>query len=419
MVTFLHISDLHLDRSFEGHMQPSADFLQKLSSANEATLHRIGQIAIENQVDFILMTGDNFHQSTSSIRSQRLLHDFFTTLAENKIDVYLTFGNHDYYQPDRFWFEFPDNVHIWTSESIETYYHTLPNKEVVAISSFSYTQPWINENKALDFPRRKPQESHYHIGMYHGDVGQQVDTHRTQQYAPTRLSDLLSLNYDYWALGHIHVPTVLKNQPPIIYAGTPQGHNKKEQDVRGILLVNLEKNKVTYQWQPVATVSYQTLTLSLDERMTKQKSLETLRLQINERLVSLEYATLLFLQIEIENEEVSHEEWLEQIQADDVIEALQAEFPTLTILDIKRLHTNKRYDARLPLPLSARDVSQNWDYIMTHKLKDLKQPLWYHRDFERLELGSMISLDEVEKQVLNRFEHAFSLQEDEHDYQKN
>ena len=46
---------------------------------------------------------------------------------------------------------------------------------------------------------------------------------------------------------------------------------------------------------------------------------------------------------------------------------------------------------------------------MTHKLKDLKQPLWYHRDFERLELGSMISLDEVEKQVLNRFEHAFSL----------
>ena len=26
MVTFLHISDLHLDRSFEGHMQPSADF---------------------------------------------------------------------------------------------------------------------------------------------------------------------------------------------------------------------------------------------------------------------------------------------------------------------------------------------------------------------------------------------------------
>ena len=110
---------------------------------------------------------------------------------------------------------FPDNVHIRTSESIETHYHMLPNKEVVAISSFSYTQPWINENKALDFPRRRPQESHYHIGMYHGDVGQQVDTHRTQQYAPTRLSDLLSLNYDYRALGHIHVPTVLKISRPL------------------------------------------------------------------------------------------------------------------------------------------------------------------------------------------------------------
>ncbi|EAC9858892.1 DNA repair exonuclease, partial [Listeria monocytogenes] len=163
-------------------------------------------------VDFVLLAGDTFHQARPSLKVQ---HDFFAQLqrlGEAQIPVYMIFGNHDYYDPQRYWFAFPENVILFSSEEVQTVQGTTKNGETYAISGFSYQHPWITENKVTEFPARAAVD--YHIGLYHGDQA-------GERYAPFSISEMKPKGYDYWGLGHIHVPKTLSEQPPILYPGTP------------------------------------------------------------------------------------------------------------------------------------------------------------------------------------------------------
>ena len=59
MVRFLHCADLHLDRSFEGMPQLSK-WQQSLLTVNQEVWQRIVDLAIEKQVDFVLLAGFTF-----------------------------------------------------------------------------------------------------------------------------------------------------------------------------------------------------------------------------------------------------------------------------------------------------------------------------------------------------------------------
>ena len=61
-------------------------------------------------------------------------------------------------------------------------------------------------------------------------------------YAPCNINELKSFGYDYWALGHIHVPYL--NDDIIQYAGTIQGRNTKETGPHGIRYIKVENNKI-------------------------------------------------------------------------------------------------------------------------------------------------------------------------------
>lgn len=264
MLRFIHCADLHLDRSFEGLylMNESVDELLEI---NEKVLESIVSVAIKEAVDFVLLVGDTFHQNRPSLKTQ---HQFFTQMSRLEvadIPVYLSFGNHDYYEEARYWFEFPQNVHLFTEETVQTITGETKQGVSYCISGFSYQKPWLDESKVAQFPRR---QGTYHIGMYHGDQ-------QGEHYAPFVVQEMKQKGYDYWALGHIHVATTLSTQPPIIYPGTPQGHTQKEKETPGILLVTLTQGEATWEAIPVHQLSWQEITLSLagvsNQRMALEK----------------------------------------------------------------------------------------------------------------------------------------------------
>lgn len=264
MLRFIHCADLHLDRSFEGLylMNESVDELLEI---NEKVLESIVSVAIQEAVDFVLLVGDTFHQNRPSLKTQ---HQFFTQMSRLEvahIPVYLSFGNHDYYEEARYWFDFPKNVHLFTEETVQTITGETNQGVSYCISGFSYQKPWLDESKVAQFPRR---QGTYHIGMYHGDQ-------QGEHYAPFVVQEMKQKGYDYWALGHIHVATTLSTQPPIIYPGTPQGHTQKEKETPGILLVTLTQGKATWEAIPVHQLSWQEITLSLagvsNQRMALEK----------------------------------------------------------------------------------------------------------------------------------------------------
>lgn len=266
MLRFIHCADLHLDRSFEGLylMNESVDELLEI---NEKVLESIVSVAIQEAVDFVLLVGDTFHQNRPSLKTQ---HQFFTQMSRLEvahIPVYLSFGNHDYYEEARYWFDFPKNVHLFTEETVQTIIGETKQGVSYCISGFSYQKPWLDESKVAQFPRR--QET-YHIGMYHGDQ-------QGEHYAPFVVQEMKQKGYDYWALGHIHVATTLSTQPPIIYPGTPQGHTQKEKETPGILLVTLTQGQATWEAIPVHQLSWQEITLSLAGVSNQRMALEEIQ----------------------------------------------------------------------------------------------------------------------------------------------
>lgn len=288
MLRFIHGADLHFDRSFEGAtgLIPAAS--QKLQQINQEVLANIVEAACVRKVDFVLLAGDTFHQARPSLKAQGELMAAFRRLAAADIPVYLIFGNHDYYDAQRYWFDFPDNVHLFTSSTVESFSGTGRSGETYEITGFSYQERFETKNKLKEFPPRS--QAVYQIGLYHGDTG-------SQPYAPFSLGEMREKGYDYWALGHIHVPTVLSEQPPILYPGTPQGHTRKETEAGFVTYVELTPGNCRRENLLVASWLWQKLQLDVAHCRTQKELLAF----VEEQLTNLVLERPTFLQVTLMN----------------------------------------------------------------------------------------------------------------------
>ncbi|MGM0167801.1 DNA repair protein SbcD/Mre11 [Enterococcus sp. AZ135] len=324
---FLHAADLHLDRSFEGLTIVPEHFQKQLATANQKMLRNIVDIAITEAVDFILLVGDTFHQNRPTLKTQRYFFQEMARLAVAEIPVFMNFGNHDFYQADRYWFAFPDNIQLFDDEEVETKNFTTPTGERIAITSFSYQHSTIETVMAEKFPRKGDVD--FQIGMYHG--GQ-------TPYAPFQLSELSAKGYDYWALGHIHVPQILSQQPYVVYPGTPQGHTQKEMNLAGVTLVESQGNQLLPTPVSVEAVRWEKQTLSLAKVRQPREIFPLVR------RLSAEMPTLLHL--EFSDTENLGEELAYQVASGELLEALQEEVPQdicLWQLTLAELPTERPY----------------------------------------------------------------------------
>lgn len=254
---FIHMADLHIDQPFSGITTEDVAFQKEIQQINYKVFEAIIDLCIKNSVDFLLVVGDTFHQATSSIYTQKFIMDQFKKLEEHHITVVMSFGNHDYYTKSRYWFDWPENVVLFDKEEVTTKVLTLKSGQSVSISGFSYEHQWITDQKALEFPERST-ETDYHIGFYHGEIGQEG------KYAPFSLSQLKS-TYDYWGLGHIHKSEELMEKPLTIYPGTPQGHTRKERDTKGVSFVEVSGSSVSQRFIDVSKATWVQQDISLKE----------------------------------------------------------------------------------------------------------------------------------------------------------
>ncbi|ALS02657.1 DNA repair exonuclease [Enterococcus silesiacus] len=312
----LHTADLHLDRSFEGLKIIPKSITERLQQANQKVLTTIVEIAIKNQVDAVIFAGDTFHQSRTSIRTQAYFIDEMKRLEQADIPVIMTFGNHDYYVEQRYWFDFPANMFLFKKEQVATHYFMTKNQEKVAVSGFSYEHPWINENKLYEFPL-KDQTVDIHLGMYHGDTS----NNGQQNYAPFSYSQMKSKGYDYWALGHIHQPEIVSADPLIVYPGTPQGHTKKERSVQGAAIVSIESGHATVRFEPTAQVMWQSASYSLKQAKSLQEALVIL---MEALLDDVQEQSLLTLkEIQLTETEQLDEEFQRSYDSGELLQYLQ------------------------------------------------------------------------------------------------
>lgn len=235
---FIHAADLHLDTPFTG-MTGVPDRLRRyLQDSTFAALGGLVDLAVSEQVDFIVISGDVYDASDSSLRAQLRLKEAWEKLERHGIPLYVIHGNHDPLGT-RLRLTLPSNVTTFgpSLESV-TAVRRQDGLPVAVVSGISYASSSVTENLSRRF-KRSTDSPLYHIALLHANVEGQ-EGHDV--YAPCSLADLRDSGYDYWALGHIHKRQVLSESPLVVYPGNLQGRSLKETGAKGCYLVMVDEN---------------------------------------------------------------------------------------------------------------------------------------------------------------------------------
>lgn len=273
MIRFIHAADLHLDTPFSGIEQTSKQLAEKLRQAPYESLANIVDLAIEKNVDFVLLAGDLYNTKRVNIKAQSLFIDQLNRLEKAEINVFVIRGNHDYLTESEqtLTLPFPDNVYTYDAE-VST--HTIVTKENqrVAVSGFSYDSQWVFDRKIEEYPNRV-NNIDLHIGMLHGSADSVIS--KEANYAPFTIHELQSKNYDYWALGHIHLRQQLA--PNIHYPGNIQGLHKNETGEKGCLLIEWDNHTQQTHFIPTAPIIWQTAAVDISSIQNVAELFEALR----------------------------------------------------------------------------------------------------------------------------------------------
>ncbi|MBD3861079.1 DNA repair exonuclease [Bacillus sp. 28A-2] len=261
-LTFIHAADLHLDSPFAGMSNLPSQIFKRLKESTFQSAKNMFDLAIDRAVDFVLLSGDLFDESNRSLKAQLFLRNQFLKLQTHGIEVFMIYGNHDHLSGEWTPIEWPENVHVFSSStpSEQSYYRG--EQFVASIYGFSYKERAVYENMTAHYV--KTTDAAYHIAMLHGTLAGQ-EGH--DAYAPFQLQQLLSRDFDYWALGHIHKRALLHEAPFIIYPGNLQGRHIKETGEKGCYFVHLSGDFETAEFIGCADVIFETLAIDITETL--------------------------------------------------------------------------------------------------------------------------------------------------------
>ena len=116
---FVHAASLLVDHQLHDVGPVDDDLRPSLIDATVTAFERLIEVCVDQEVDFLLLTGDTFCESDRSLRARVALREGFEILRETGIEVFVVPGPLD---PPSAWQEFaelPDNVSLFVPATDE------------------------------------------------------------------------------------------------------------------------------------------------------------------------------------------------------------------------------------------------------------------------------------------------------------
>lgn len=253
---FIHASDLHIDSPLRGLDRYDGAPVERLRTATRGAIERLVDIAIQEQVDFVLLSGDIYDRDWQDFHTGLFFRDQMVRLGRAGIRVFIVQGNHDAQGVISRQLMLPPHVTVFSSRAA----HTERIDELwVAIHGRSFPERIVNEDFVPSYP--PPVPGFFNIGMLHTSLTGRIG-HDT--YAPTDLTTLIAKGYDYWALGHVHAREVVSEQPRIVFPGNLQGRHANETGPKGCELVTVDASHIEAEFVPLDVVRWSQVTVRLD-----------------------------------------------------------------------------------------------------------------------------------------------------------
>lgn len=270
---FIHAADIHLDSPLRGLERYEGAPVEQIRTAARGALSNLVNLAIDQQVDFVLIAGDLYDGNWKSSDTGF----FFTTeaarLREAAIPLYLISGNHDAQNRMTRSLRLPDNVTMFSAKEPQTV--TLPELDV-AIHGQSFATAAVTEDLSESYPPAV--DGHFNIGMLHTcGSGGTVASADHARYAPCTVEGLKQKGYDYWALGHVHNRQMLATDPVIAFPGNIQGRHARETGAKGCLLVTVDDHRhVETEFQALDTIRWERSEVDVTDVATTDSLLESI-----------------------------------------------------------------------------------------------------------------------------------------------
>ncbi|QGQ97407.1 DNA repair exonuclease [Paenibacillus psychroresistens] len=281
---FIHAADLHLDSPFVGMAELPLGIRESLRQSTFKAMANLVELAIQQSVDFVLISGDVYDLADRSLRAQIRFQKALQRLSAAGIASYIVHGNHDPEDGRAARLNWPTLAYFFSAREVESLPVKLEGKGTVAqIYGISYATAAVTENLAKRITEKYQQNigSHsdlFRIGLLHTNVeGNQAHAN----YAPCSIQDLLGSGMDYWALGHVHTRQVLNTEPAIVYPGNLQGRSIRETEAKGCYIVDVsEFGEAKLTFHALDAIRWQQRSISIQGIHTEQELKERFELEL-------------------------------------------------------------------------------------------------------------------------------------------
>lgn len=252
-IRFLHFADLHIDHGTTGARDSETGLPARVVDIANL-LKTVIDYAITNSVNFVVFSGDAYHTHKPHQEYKSIVHRELLRLTQEGIPIYIVVGNHDKIKRSTS----RDALHEFKSLDIAGV-HVFDEPGIIRGEGYQIAGiPWQYGEFDVQSLSKEMSGTDFRVAVAHATVpgalyqsgeeatsevelGRDFIIHREEFYG-----------FDYVALGHIHRPQVLFEDPPIIYPGSVGYHTWGEagDDPHGFIDVTMSKDGVYYTLIP-------------------------------------------------------------------------------------------------------------------------------------------------------------------------
>jgi len=223
-----------------------------------STFLDIVALAEKERAHFLFISGDLFEGNLITVGELKRINEAFQSIRHTH--VVISPGNHDTYGEKT-----PYKLIDWAKNVVifkEKEFQKIEFEDLYTnVYSFAWKEKYIENEFTFDL---ELDESKNNILILHGDI-----YNRTSNYYPIDQNYAKKLSFDYIALGHVHKPDILAHN--IRYPGSPEPLDFGETGQRGVIVGEIENEKLQVSFVPMAKREFIVEQLILHPEMSYQE----------------------------------------------------------------------------------------------------------------------------------------------------
>ena len=270
---FVHIADMHFDSPFVNLSEK--DIMGDLRRLEQRKVFKkIIEYIKENNIKYFFISGDLYEHKYIKQSTIEYINKLFEEIPET--NIYIAPGNHDPYTKNSYYnkYNWSKNVKIFGPkvEKIET--------QDANIYGYGFDDFYCSDSGVENIEIEQTEKPN--ILIIHGNID--GSTIEDMQYNSMSKKMLQEKGFDYVALGHIHKKDYnTEENQKIVYPGSTISLGFDELGEHGMIVGDVEKNKLEIQFVKLDDKQFTKRELNVDNIYSKEELIEKINeLEIEE-----------------------------------------------------------------------------------------------------------------------------------------